>query len=60
MHQKINVGTKVYVLLDGLKLLRTINYSSDNILEWKWGWAHTKDIKINPDTKSKVKYIINN
>jgi hypothetical protein len=57
---KIKLGTKVYVLLDGLKLLRTINYSSDKILEWKWGWAYTKDIKINPDTKSKVKYIINN
>jgi hypothetical protein len=60
MHQKINVGTKVYVLLDGLKLLRTINYSNNNIFEWRFGWAYTKDIQINPDTKSKVKYIINN
>jgi hypothetical protein len=58
--EKIKVGTKVYVLLDGLKLLRTINYSSNKILEWKWGWAYIKDIKINPDSKSKVKYIINN
>jgi hypothetical protein len=60
MHQKIKIGTKIYVLLDGLKLLRTINYSSDKILEWRWGWAYTKDIKINPDPKSKVKYIIKN
>ena len=57
---KIKVGTKIYVLLNGLKLLRTINYSSNEIFEWKWGWAFVNDLKINPDTKSKVKYIINN
>ena len=58
--EKIKVGTKIYVLLNGLKLLRTINYSSNEIFEWKWGWAFVNDLKINPDTKSKVKYIINN
>jgi len=58
--EKIKVGTKVYVLLDALKLLRTINYSSNDIFEWRFGWAYTKDIKINPDPKSKVKYIIKN
>lgn len=58
--ENIKVGTKIYVLLNGLKLLRTINYSSNEIFEWKWGWANKKDLKLNPDQKSKVKYIINN
>ena len=52
-------GEKIYVLLDGLKLLRTINYSSNNIFEWKWGWAFINDIKPNFDKKSKIKYIVN-
>lgn len=58
--QKIKIGTKIYVLLNGLKLLRTINYSNNEILEWKWGWAYINDLKFNPDKKSKIKYIINN
>jgi hypothetical protein len=57
---QLPVGTKIYVLLDGLKLLRTINYSSSTIFEWKWGWDFIYNIKPNPNKKSKIKYILNN
>ena len=60
MNEKIKIGTKIYVFVHGIKLLRTINYISNNIFEWKHGWAYINDIKSNTNKKSKIKYTINN
>lgn len=60
MKHDIKKGDKVYVHIDGQILLRTINYVSVQIFEWKFGWAFIDDIKLNSNKKSKVKYIINN
>jgi hypothetical protein len=60
MKYHIEVGDKIYVEIDGQISLKTINYVSVQIFEWKYGWAFIDDIKLNPNKKSKVKYIINN
>lgn len=56
--QDIQVGDRLYVINQHGKFLRTIGWVGDNMFEWKWGWADRMQVVINPDIKSKVKYII--
>jgi hypothetical protein len=28
------------------------------MFEWKWGWADRMQVDINPDKKSRVKYMV--
>lgn len=55
----MKVGEKIYVIDWVGKFLRTITYVGQNKIEWKFGYAMKNQIQINPDKKSKVKYIIN-
>jgi hypothetical protein len=52
-------GDKIYIIDFYGKYLRTINYVGENKIEWKYGYAMKDKIEVNPDKKSKVKYIVN-
>jgi hypothetical protein len=54
----IKVGDRLYVINDRGKFLRTIGWVGENMFEWKWGWADRMQVDINPDTKSRVKYMV--
>ena len=55
----MNIGDKIYKIDCNGKYLRTINYVGESKVEWKHGYAMKSQIEINPNKKSKVKYIIN-
>jgi hypothetical protein len=55
----MKVGDKIYIINYAGKFLRTITYVGEDMVEWKWGYAIGNQIQINPDKKSKVKYIAN-
>jgi hypothetical protein len=52
------LGDYFYLITDGKKYLRKINYLGGRLFEWNCGWAHVADMVSNTDTKSKVKYIL--
>jgi hypothetical protein len=58
MRLDIKVGDRLYVVNQYGKFLRTIGWVGEHKVEWKWGWTDRMQVVINPDIKSKVKYII--
>lgn len=54
----IQVGDRLYVHNGFGKFLRTIGWVGENKFEWKWGWASRDEVILNPDTGSRVKYIV--
>ena len=55
----MKVGDKIYKIDSAGKFLRTITHVGKNKIEWDCGYAMKNQIQINPDKKSKVKYIVN-
>jgi hypothetical protein len=53
----MKVKDKIYIVNNYGTFLRSINYVGENHFEWKWGYAPIKDVTLNPNKKSKVKYI---
>lgn len=58
MIQDIKVGDKIYVITERGKFLRTIGWVGNTKVEWKWGWANIQQLELNPDKKSRVKFIV--
>ena len=54
----IKVGDRIYVVNQYGRFLRTIGWVGKDKVEWKWGWADRMQVDINPDTKSRVKYVV--
>lgn len=54
----IQVGERIYVINQYGKYLRTIGWVGRNKVEWKWGWTNVEQIIQNPDTSSRVKYVV--
>jgi hypothetical protein len=55
---KPKLGDSFYLITGGKKYRREITYLSADIFEWDCGWARVADMVINTDTKSKVKYVL--
>lgn len=55
----IKIGDKIYKIDWYGEYLRTITYIGKDTIEWKYGYAFKNKVKINPNKKSKVKYIVN-
>lgn len=51
-------GDYFYLITGGKKYLRKITYISEKIFEWDCGWSRLADVVINTNTKSKVKYVL--
>jgi hypothetical protein len=54
----MNVGDKLYKIDCNGRYLRTITYVGENKVEWRHGYATKVQIQLNPNKRSKVKYII--
>ena len=60
---EVKLGDFFYLYRKDGKTMHKINYLENNIFEWgkiyktPFGWGETKDLKPNPDNKSKVRWI---
>ena len=46
-----------YILVDGNR--RKVNYIADTgVFEWNFGWANINQLETNPNTKSKVLFML--
>lgn len=55
---KPKVNDYFYLITPNGKYLRRIRVINGPFFEWLWGWAECKKLTQNPDTKSKVKFIL--
>ena len=54
----LEFGECIYVLNEYGKFLKKINWVSDYNFEWRGGWANIDQLKINPNKKSNVRFIL--
>jgi hypothetical protein len=46
-----------YILVDGNR--RKVNYIADTgVFEWNFGWADINQLETNPNTKSKILFML--
>ena len=54
---KPKLGEYFYIIKDGKKYLRKIQWIGVNLFEWNYGWGYIGDLVLN-NQKSKVKFIL--
>ena len=52
-------GDLFYLQNEHGRVLRKISWVGENNFEWAHGWCPIEHLELNPNTKSKVKFIIN-
>jgi len=57
--QGINKGDLFYLQNKHGKVLRKITWLGETNFEWANGWCSIGQLELNPNKKSKVKFIIN-
>lgn len=55
----LKINTRIYVINNYGKFLRKIKHLQNGCFEYNCGYARIDQIETNPDSKSKVKFIVN-
>lgn len=55
---QINLGDFIYHVTEYGKFRRKINWLGEHFIEWSGGYCSVDEIQVNQDTKSKVKFIV--
>ena len=53
----VTLGDNIYVDSEYGRFLRKITWVGEHFIEWNWGYAPINSVSLNPDKKSKVKFI---
>lgn len=54
----LELGEYFYLLNENGKFLKKVTWVSDYNFEWRVGWANIDQLKINPNKKSNVRFIL--
>lgn len=54
----LHLGERFYLIKENKKFLRKVTWVSDYNFEWRYGWANIDQLKLNPNKKSNVRFIL--
>jgi hypothetical protein len=54
----LHLGERFYLISGNKKFLRKVTWVSDYNFEWRDGWANIDQLKLNPNKKSNVRFIL--